>query len=240
MVYQSLAGFLLYGDCMRLKKYMKTKIYHQRKKNIVGLLIYLIIVALFFPACSKREIIWRNYSSSQNFDKIKLLFVDNNHSDIKEFNLTPQKNNHIYIPHNYSYVGYEYEMPLCLQIYEPVTEGRKDKIEVFIFDVKNFTEYDDKFIVDAKDDVAAYLMTYFDSDIKKDCTIFSKDNILYKQEAIYGSNETLDKILNKIEEKDYLDYTDSLVNLGTKNKHNGYIVQSKIDNKYIWFWTSQF
>ncbi|WP_255803715.1 hypothetical protein [Treponema denticola] len=240
MVYQSLAGFLLYGDCMRLKKYMKTKIYHQRKKNIVGLLICLIIVALFFSACSKREIIWRNYSSSQNFDKIKLLFVDNNHSDIKEFNLTPQKNNHIYIPHNYSYVGYEYEMPLCLQIYEPVTEGRKDKIEVFIFDVKNFTEYDDKFIVDAKDDVAAYLMTYFDSDLKKDCTIFSKDNILYKQEAIYGSNETLDKILNKIEEKDYLDYTDSLVNLGTKNKHNGYIVQSKIDNKYIWLWTSQF
>ena len=240
MVYQSLAGFLLYGDCMRLKKYMKTKIYHQRKKNIVGLLIYLIIVAIFFSACSKREIIWRNYSSSQNFDKIKLLFVDNNHSDIKEFNLTPQKNNHIYIPHNYSYVGYEYEMPLCLQIYEPVTEGRKDKIEVFIFDVKNFTEYDDKFIVDAKDDVAAYLMTYFDSDLKKDCTIFSKDNILYKQETIYGSNETLDKILNKIEEKDYLDYTDSLVNLGTKNKHNGYIVQSKIDNKYIWLWTSQF
>ena len=240
MVYQSLAGFLLYGDCMRLKKYMKTKIYHQRKKNIVGLLIYLIIVALFFSACSKREIIWRNYSSSQNFDKIKLLFVDNNHSDIKEFNLTPQKNNHIYIPHNYSYVGYEYEMPLCLQIYEPVTEGRKDKIEVFIFDVKNFTEYDDKFIVDAKDDVAAYLMTYFDSDLKKDCTIFSKDNILYKQEAIYGSNETLDKILNKIEEKDYLDYTDSLVNLGTKNRHNGYIVQSKIDNRYIWLWTSQF
>lgn len=240
MVYQSLAGFLLYGDCMRLKKYMKTKIYHQRKKNIVGLLIYLIIVALFFSACSKREIIWRNYSSSQNFDKIKLLFVDNNHSDIKEFNLTPQKNNHIYIPHNYSYVGYEYEMPLCLQIYEPVTDGRKDKIEVFIFDVKNFTEYDDKFIVDAKDDVAAYLMTYFDSDLKKDCTIFSKDNILYKQETIYGSNETLDKILNKIEEKDYLDYTDSLVNLGTKNRHNGYIVQSKIDNKYIWLWTSQF
>ena len=240
MVYQSLAGFLLYGDCMRFKKYMKTKIYHQRKKNIVGLLICLIIVALFFSACSKREIIWRNYSSSQNFDKIKLLFVDNNHSDIKEFNLTPQKNNHIYIPHNYSYVGYEYEMPLCLQIYEPVTDGRKDKIEVFIFDVKNFTEYDDKFIVDAKDDVAAYLMTYFDSDLKKDCSIFSKDNILYKQEAIYGSNETLDKILNKIEEKDYLDYTDSLVNLGTKNKHNGYIVQSKIDNKYIWFWTSQF
>nr|WP_314782335.1 hypothetical protein [uncultured Treponema sp.] len=225
---------------MRLKKYMKTKIYHQRKKNIVGLLICLIIVALFFSACSKREIIWRNYSSLQNFDKIKLLFVDNNHSDIKEFNLTPQKNNHIYIPHNYSYVGYEYEMPLCLQIYEPVTEGRKDKIEVFIFDVKNFIEYDDKFIVDAKDDVAAYLMTYFDSDLKKDCTIFSKDNILYKQEAIYGSNETLDKILNKIEEKDYLDYTDSLVNLRTKNKHNGYIVQSKIDNKYIWLWTSQF
>ena len=240
MVYQSLAGFLLYGDCMRLKKYMKTKMYYQRKKNIVGLLICLIIVALFFSACSKREIIWRNYSSSQNFDKIKLLFVDNNHSDIKEFNLTPQKNNHIYIPHNYSYVGYEYEMPLCLQIYEPVTEGRRDKIEVFIFDVKNFTEYDDKFIVDAKDDVAAYLMTYFDSDLKKDCTIFSKDNILYKQEAIYGSNETLDKILSKIEEKDYLDYTDSLVNLGTKNKHNGYIVQSKIDNKYIWLWTSQF
>ena len=240
MVYQSLAGFLLYGDCMRLKKYMKTKIYHQRKKNIVGLLICLIIVALFFSACSKREIIWRNYSSSQNFDKIKLLFVDNNHSDIKEFNLTPQKNNHIYIPHNYSYVGYEYEMPLCLQIYEPVTDGRRDKIEVFIFDVKNFTEYDDKFIVDAKDDVAAYLMTYFDSDLKKDCTIFSKDNILYKQKTIYGSNETLDKILNKIEEKDYLDYTDSLVNLGTKNKHNGYIVQSKIDNKYIWLWTSQF
>lgn len=240
MVYQSLAGFLLYGDCMRLKKYMKTKIYHQRKKNIVGLLICLIIVALFFSACSKREIIWRNYSSSQNFDKIKLLFVDNNHSDIKEFNLTPQKNNHIYIPHNYSYVGYEYEMPLRLQIYEPVTDGRRDKIEVFIFDVKNFTEYDDKFIVDAKDDVAAYLMTYFDSDLKKDCTIFSKDNILYKQETIYGSNETLDKILNKIEEKDYLDYTDSLVNLGTKNKHNGYIVQSKIDNKYIWLWTSQF
>lgn len=222
------------------EKYMKTKIYHQRKKNIVGLLICLIIVALFFSACSKREIIWRNYSSSQNFDKIKLLFVDNNHSDIKEFNLTPQKNNHIYIPHNYSYVGYEYEMPLCLQIYEPVTERRKDKMEVFIFDVKNFTEYDDKFIVDAKDDVAAYLMTYFDSDLKKDCTIFSKDNILYKQETIYGSNETLDKILSKIEEKDYLDYTDSLVNLGTKNRHNGYIVQSKIDNKYIWLWTSQF
>lgn len=222
------------------EKYMKTKIYHQRKKNIVGLLICLIIVALFFSACSKREIIWRNYSSSQNFDKIKLLFVDNNHSDIKEFNLTPQKNNHIYIPHNYSYVGYEYEMPLCLQIYEPVTERRKDKMEVFIFDVKNFTEYDDKFIVDAKDDVAAYLMTYFDSDLKKDCTIFSKDNILYKQKTIYGSNETLDKILNKIEEKDYLDYTDYLVNLGTKNKHNGYIVQSKIDNKYIWLWTSQF
>ena len=113
-------------------------------------------------------------------------------------------------------------------------------MEVFIFDVKNFTEYDDKFIVDAKDDVAAYLMTYFDSDLKKDCTIFSKDNILYKQETIYGSNETLDKILSKIEEKDYLDYTEPLVNLGTKNKHNGYIVQSKIDNKYIWLWTSQF
>lgn len=214
--------------------------YYQRKKNIVGLLICLISVVLFFSACTKREIIWRNFSSLHSFDEIKLLFVDNNHSDIKEFNLTPQKNNHIYIPHNYSYVGYEYEMPLCLHIYEPVIDGRRDKIEVFIFDVNDFTEYDNKFIVDEKNDVAAYLMTYFDSDIKKDCTIFSKDNILYKQEAIYGSNETLDKILSKIEEKDYLDYTDSLVNLGTKNKHNGYIVQSKIDNKYIWLWTSQF
>lgn len=214
--------------------------YYQRKKNIVGLLICLISVVLFFSACTKREIIWRNFSSLHSFDEIKLLFVDNNHSDIKEFNLTPQKNNHIYIPHNYSYVGYEYEMPLCLHIYEPVIDGRRDKIEVFIFDVNDFTEYDNKFIVDEKNDVAAYLMTYFDSDLKKDCTIFSKDNILYKQEAIYGSNETLDKILSKIEEKDYLDYTDSLVNLGTKNKHNGYIVQSKIDNKYIWLWTSQF
>ena len=112
--------------------------------------------------------------------------------------------------------------------------GKEFYIVVYVDLIGN----DDKFIVDAKDDVAAYLMTYFDSDLKKDCTIFSKDNILYKQEAIYGSNETLDKILNKIEEKDYLDYTDSLVNLGTKNKHNGYIVQSKIDNKYIWLWTN--
>ncbi|UTC68971.1 hypothetical protein E4O01_09720 [Treponema sp. OMZ 790] len=200
----------------------------------------MISVVLFFSACTKREIIWSNYSSSQSFDEIKLLFVNNNHSDIKEFNLMPQKNNHIFIPHNYSYVGYECEMPLCLYIYEPVTGGRRDKIEVFIFDVRNFTEYDDKFIVDTKDDIVAYLMTYFNPELKKDCTIFSKDNILYKQDTLCGNNETLYEILDKIENKDYLDCTVSVVNYGSKNKHNGYIVQSKIDNKYIWLWTDQF
>ncbi|UTC74340.1 hypothetical protein E4O03_08815 [Treponema sp. OMZ 792] len=217
---------------------MSMEIYHKRKKNIIGLQIYLIAIILFLSGCSKREIIWRNYSSVKDFDKIKLLFVNNNHSDIKEFNLTPQKNNHICIPHNYSYVGYECEMLLCLHIYEPFIGGRRDKIEVFIFDLRNFTEDDEKFIVNKKDYVIAYLMEYFNPELKKGCTIFSKDNILYKQEVIYGTNETLDEILNKIEEKDYLDYAESLVNLGIKNNHNGYIVQSKIDNRYIWFWTN--
>ena len=83
-------------------------------------------------------------------------------------------------------------------------------------------------------------MRYFNLILNKNCTIFSRDNILYKEKVIYGHNESLYKILDKIEEKDYMDYTDYSINYGFENKHNGYIVQSRIDNRYIWLWTNQF
>ena len=88
----------------------------------------------FFSACTRREVIWRNYSSLQDFSEVKLLFVDNKHSDIKEFNLLPKRTQYIYIPHNYRYVGHEYlsEMSVCLYAYEPTIAGKRDKIEIFM------------------------------------------------------------------------------------------------------------
>lgn len=196
----------------------------------------------FFSACTRREVIWRNYSSLQDFSEVKLLFVDNKHSDIKEFNLLPKRTQYIYIPRNYRYVGHEYlsEMSVCLYAYEPTIAGKRDKIEIFIFDVRKFDEDDEKFTVTKKDNVIAYVMRYFNLILNKNCTIFSRDNILYKEKVIYGHNESLYEILDKIEEKDYMDYTDYSINYGFENKHNGYIVQSRIDNRYIWLWTNQF
>ncbi len=215
---------------------MKAKMYFQIKKNIVGLQICLISIVLFFPACNRRAIIWRDYSSLENLDNIELMYGADNHYDIKEYKLTPKKSKYIYIPYNYSYVSHGHQSDIAFHIYAPVIIGR-DKIELFIFDRIKFREYSDKFIVDKKDDVVAYFITYFDTALDKVCTIVSKDNILYKKKGLYDRHETIYDILKIIENEDYLDDKDFLESYTFNKPYNGYIVQSKIDNSYIWLST---
>ncbi|ORC28821.1 hypothetical protein B4O97_18960 [Marispirochaeta aestuarii] len=206
-------------------------------QRLLAISSFLLFCVIFIGCSVEYNIIWRGYTSEPQ--EIELAFSNNGNASKAIFSMIVGSTKSINLAEDSVLRRITNDSNISVFIYPKIEEAIEQSLEIFILPNYLQSSEDQTYKVRALSDAVAYSVTY-----EKDGKIYhtiSKDNSLH-----VGPEKDIDKISKIISQLNNEDYTffdewATKVHEATtplNGPKNGYVFLSEIDNKVLWFTSS--